>query len=104
VARLRAEGVPAGLLELKTLWPLPEQAIRALAERMRLLLVPELNLGQLVLPIRAAVEGRAPVVALNRVDGLVFTPDDIADAIRRAIRTPRPAAGPSHSLAEAHHA
>jgi 2-oxoglutarate/2-oxoacid ferredoxin oxidoreductase subunit alpha len=105
VARLRAEGIPAGLLELQTLWPLPDRAIRALAERMRLLVVPELNLGQLVMPIRATVEGRAPVLALNRVDGLVFTPDDIARSIRRAGSTPpAAAAGPSLSLAEAHHA
>lgn len=106
VARLRAQGIPAGLLELQTLWPLPERAIRSLAERMRLLVVPELNLGQLVTPIRATVEGRTPVLALNRVDGLVFTPDDIARSIRRAGDAPQPAAaaGPSLSLAEAHHA
>ena len=97
VAMLRAEGIPAGLLELQTLWPLPEQAIRGLAERTRFLVVPELNLGQLVMPIRATVEGRAPVVALNRVDGLVFTPDEIADSVRRVTGAMLP-------LAEAHHA
>ncbi len=87
VSLLRAEGIRAGLLELETLWPLPEQAIRQLAERTRLLLVPELNLGQLVLAIRAAVEGRTPVLALNRVDGLIFPPAQIADAIRHALGT-----------------
>jgi 2-oxoglutarate ferredoxin oxidoreductase subunit alpha len=84
VSLLRAEGIRAGLLELETLWPLPERAIRRLAERTRFLLVPELNLGQLVLAVRAAVEGRTPVVALNRVDGSIFTPAQIADAIHRA--------------------
>ncbi len=86
VSLLRAQGIRAGLLELETLWPLPERAIRELAERTRLLLVPELNLGQLVLAIRAAVEGRTPVRALNRVDGLIFPPAEIADAILRALR------------------
>ena len=106
VAQLRAEGIRAGLLELQTLWPLPEQTIRDLAERMRLLIVPELNLGQLVIPIRATVEGRAPVVALNRADGLVFTPGYIAEAIRQAAAIPRPpvAAGAPLAFAEAHHA
>lgn len=85
VALLRAEGIRAGLLELETLWPLPQRAIRELAERTRLLLVPELNLGQLVLAIRAAVEGRTPVLALNRVDGQVFPPAEIADVIRHAV-------------------
>ena len=106
VALLRAEGIPAGLLELQTLWPLPELAIQSLAERMRLLVVPELNLGQLVGPIRATVAGRAPVFALNRVDGQLFTPREIADAVRRATAGPWPAVAsdPQLALAEAHHA
>jgi 2-oxoglutarate ferredoxin oxidoreductase subunit alpha len=96
VTSLRAEGIRAGLLELQTLWPLPESAIRALAERVQLLVVPELNLGQLVGPIRAAVEGRTRVMALNRVDGVVFPPDEIARSIQRSLESP--------SFAEAHHA
>lgn len=96
VAALRVQGVRAGLLELQTLWPLPEGAIRALAERVRCLVVPELNLGQLVGPIRAAVEGRTRVVALNRSDGLVFTPDEILRSIQRSLE--------HHPLAEVGHA
>ncbi|MDH4130739.1 MAG: 2-oxoacid:acceptor oxidoreductase subunit alpha [Gemmatimonadota bacterium] len=99
---LRREGIRAGLLELQTIWPLPERAIRELASRTRLLLVPELNLGQLVIPIRAAVEGAAPVVPLNRIDGLVFTPEEIADSVRRSLAHGDAAA--ALSLAEAHHA
>jgi len=100
VTLLRAEGIRAGLLELETLWPLPERAIQSLAGRMHLLVVPELNLGQLVGPIRATVEGRAPVVALNRVDGSIFTPAEIAESVRRAAG----AADSRQAPAEAHHA
>ena len=85
VELLRAEGIRAGLLELETIWPLPERAILDLAARTRLLLVPEMNLGQLVLAIRATVEGRTPVLALNRVDGQVFPPAEIAAVIRQAV-------------------
>jgi len=101
VKLLRREGIRAGMLELQTIWPLPEREIRELASRTRLLLVPELNLGQLVIPIRAAVEGRAPVVALNRVDGLVFTPAEVAEAIRRTLAQGERAS--SLALAEARH-
>ena len=102
VEQLRREGLRVGLLELQTVWPLAERQIRELADRTRLLLVPELNLGQLVIPIRAAVEGRVPVVALNRVDGLVFTPAEVAESVRRALAGG--AGAPHRSLAEAHHA
>ena len=106
VAELRAEGIRVGLLELETLWPLPEAAIRDLAERTRLLVVPEINLGQLLLAIRASVDGRTPVLGLNRVDGLVFPPGEIAAAIRRAdSRTLVPAGAPAeHARVEVTHA
>ncbi len=104
VARLRARGIPAGLLELQTLWPLPEAAIRSLADRVRLLVVPELNLGQLILPIRAAVEGRTAVLGLNRVDGQVYTPEELAEATRRAAGAAPPTADSGRALLEAHHA
>jgi 2-oxoglutarate/2-oxoacid ferredoxin oxidoreductase subunit alpha len=81
VDRLRSEGVRAGLLELQTLWPFPERLVRDLAIRVEQVLVPELNLGQLVWPVRAAVAGAAPVRELTRADGRLFSPPDIASAI-----------------------
>ncbi len=85
VGQLRAEGVRAGLLELQTLWPFPETLVARVAGETEVLLVPELNLGQLVLPVRAAVSGTARVVPLNRADGVLFSPDDIARAAHLAM-------------------
>jgi len=82
---LRAEGVRAGLLELQTLWPFPERLVAELAGRVAGLVVPELNLGQLVLPVRAAVGGAAPVHHLGRADGSLFTPEEIGQAARAAM-------------------
>ena len=79
---LRAEGIRAGLLELETLWPLPGQSLRTLAERVDLLVVPELNLGQLVVPIQAEVGGLTRVLPLGRVDGQLFSPAGLAAAVR----------------------
>jgi 2-oxoglutarate ferredoxin oxidoreductase subunit alpha len=88
---LRREGIAAGLLELQTLWPFPERLVTAAARGVRAVLVPELNLGQLVMPVRAALAGAAPVTSLSRADGVLFTPDEIAAAARRlpGIRTRR---------------
>ena len=85
VGQLRADGVRAGLVELQTLWPFPESLVARLAGETEVLLVPELNLGQLVLPVRAAAAGGARVVPLTRADGVLFSPDDIARAARRAL-------------------
>jgi 2-oxoglutarate ferredoxin oxidoreductase subunit alpha len=85
VRLLRTDGVRTGLVELQTLWPFPDRLVARLAEQTEVLLVPELNLGQLVLPVRAAAAGRARVVPLNRADGVLFSPEEIAQAARRAL-------------------
>jgi 2-oxoglutarate ferredoxin oxidoreductase subunit alpha len=82
VERLRAEGTRAGLLSLKTLWPFPDHLVREVAERVETIIVPELNMGQLVREIERAAGGRCEVVPVGRVDGHLLTPDQIADAAR----------------------
>jgi 2-oxoglutarate ferredoxin oxidoreductase subunit alpha len=84
VELLRAQGVRAGMLELQTLWPFPERLVMDLAGRVAGIVVPELNLGQLVWPVRAAVGGATPVHHLGRADGQLFTPEEIADSVRAA--------------------
>jgi 2-oxoglutarate ferredoxin oxidoreductase subunit alpha len=66
-----------GLLRPLTLWPFPEAAVRSLAERVRHIIVPEMNLGQLVLEVERVVAGRCPVHRVNRVTGEPIPPDDI---------------------------
>jgi 2-oxoglutarate ferredoxin oxidoreductase subunit alpha len=85
VRLLRTDGVRTGLVELQTLWPFPDRLVARLAEQTEVLLVPELNLGQLVLPVRAAAAGHARVVPLNRADGVLFSPEEIGQAARRAL-------------------
>lgn len=80
VEMLRAAGTKAGLLSLKTLWPFPESAVREVAEQVDRILVPELNMGQLVREIERAAGGRCEVVAVSRVDGHLLTPAQIASA------------------------
>lgn len=85
VGQLRADGLRAGLVELQTLWPFPEHLVARFAAETDVLLVPELNLGQLVLPVRAAAAGGARVVPLNRADGVLFSPEEIARAAHLAM-------------------
>ncbi|MCL4318365.1 MAG: 2-oxoacid:acceptor oxidoreductase subunit alpha [Firmicutes bacterium] len=78
---LRGDGMRVGLLELISLWPFPEPTVQSLARQVQGILMPELNLGQLILPLRAAVEGICPVAGLGRADGELFTPEEIANAM-----------------------
>jgi len=82
VERLREAGKPAGLLDLKTLWPFPDFLFEELPKGIERVVVPELNLGQLVREVERAVR-RVPhlrdveVVPLSRVDGHLMTPEEI---------------------------
>jgi 2-oxoglutarate ferredoxin oxidoreductase subunit alpha len=45
--------------------------------------VPELNMGQLVGEVERVNRGRARVLPVNRTDGEIFNPYDVADLIVR---------------------
>jgi 2-oxoglutarate ferredoxin oxidoreductase subunit alpha len=85
VRALRDEGVKAGLLRTRTIWPFSTKRLRELAERVRLVVVPEMNVGQLVLEVERAVCGEAPVRALGRVDGHLFEPEEISEFVQKEI-------------------
>ncbi|OGF54466.1 MAG: hypothetical protein A2Z21_00715 [Candidatus Fraserbacteria bacterium RBG_16_55_9] len=94
VEELRAEGVPVGLVNLKTLWPFPDFLFERLGQNVSHLLVPELNLGQLVREVKRAVQGRwLTVEHLGRVDGSLITPQQIVEAIHQLTGTKIPKEG-----------
>jgi 2-oxoglutarate ferredoxin oxidoreductase subunit alpha len=85
VAAVRAKGLRAGLFRPITLWPFPEDALRAAAAGARAVLVPEMNAGQLVLEVERILRGTR-VTGLNRYDGEPITPTEIAARIEQLAR------------------
>ena len=81
VRQARAKGVKAGLFRPKTIWPFPEEPLRELAAKAKRVIVPEMNLGQLVFEIERVVAGRAPVERLSKVNCELFRPEEILQAI-----------------------
>ncbi|MFH1330288.1 MAG: pyruvate flavodoxin/ferredoxin oxidoreductase [Actinomycetota bacterium] len=81
VHRARAAGTPLSSVVLKSLWPVPEEALRKAAAGARRVLVPELNLGQYRLEVQRLLPG-VEVQGLNRVDGEMITPEQILEAVR----------------------
>lgn len=95
VQLLRDRGVRAGLLALDVLWPLPVAPLLRVAERVDLLAVVELNWGQMIMPVRAAVAGRTTVVGQGRADGTLLAPEEIRDELLAHIPVAR--GGVSHA-------
>jgi 2-oxoglutarate ferredoxin oxidoreductase subunit alpha len=82
VQMAREQGIAAGLLRLQVVWPFPEKRIRELAAREGLsgIVVPEMNLGQMVHEVERCAGG-VPVVAVPHAGGTVHHPDEILQAI-----------------------
>jgi len=80
----RAQGVRAGVLQLQTIWPFPDQEIAALAGNARMVIVPEMNYsGQVAGEVRKALGADADIRQVNRYNGTIITPQDILDAMIR---------------------
>jgi 2-oxoglutarate ferredoxin oxidoreductase subunit alpha len=75
VKRLRAKGVKAGLLRLKTLWPFPEREVERLGERVRAIVVPELNKGMIAGVVRGCT--KATVHSITQTNGKTIDPSRV---------------------------
>ena len=83
---LRGEGIKAGLIRPKTLWPFPFEAFNQIPEAKNLLTV-EMSMGQMVEDVRLAVEGRVPVHFYGRAGGMIPDPDGIANKAREVVES-----------------
>ena len=85
VADMREDGQKVGLFRPKTLWPFPEDRVRELATRVKGIVIPELNMGQVALEVERIVAGRTVVKHLGRVDGELLTPEEIRQSVEEVM-------------------
>ena len=79
----REQGKKFGLLKLITLWPFPDQIIAKLTDKVKQVIVPEMNQGQAIREVKRVVGGKIPVMGVNRYDGEAMKPEDILTAINK---------------------
>jgi len=84
IERAREAGLRAGLFRPISLWPFPSSRLASAAADLRALVVVEMSAGQMVEDVRLAVEGRPPVFFHGRMGGMVPTPGEVVDVLRRA--------------------
>jgi 2-oxoglutarate ferredoxin oxidoreductase subunit alpha len=82
----RNEGLKVGVLRLVTVWPFPEKRVAELAKTVKAFVVPEINLGQIVLEVERVAAGRAPAIPVSHAGGWVHDPEYILKAIKEAAR------------------
>jgi len=84
VQMARQEGIRVGLLRLVTVWPFPDERIRELAGRVNALVVPEINMGQIVYEVERCAAGQAEVSLVPHPGGGIHDPQKVLNAIRQA--------------------
>lgn len=84
VREARAKGIKAGLIKLETVWPFPEELIRSVASRVRALVMPEINAGQMVLELERCAGGACPVRLVAHYGGALIPPARVLDAVQKA--------------------
>ncbi|GIU78271.1 MAG: 2-oxoglutarate ferredoxin oxidoreductase subunit alpha [Bryobacteraceae bacterium] len=86
VQMARAKGIKVGTLRLICVWPFPEKLIRELAGKVKALVMPELNMGQVVIELERCAAGQCKVISVPHAGGTVHDPAEILAAIERGAR------------------
>jgi len=79
----RKEGIKAGLIRPITVWPYPDKAVKKAAKHAKSFLVVEMSMGQMVDDVKLAVNGEKPVNFFGRTGGIIPTPKEVFDAIKK---------------------
>ncbi|WP_366922889.1 2-oxoacid:acceptor oxidoreductase subunit alpha [Metallumcola ferriviriculae] len=85
VKELRKKGIKAGLFRPITIWPFPVERLKQRLGGVKALVVPEMNMGQLVGEVERVAAGKVPVIPLNRYDGELITPAEIVAKVQEVL-------------------
>lgn len=85
VRAARARGEKVGLVRLITIWPFADKVITSLAQKVKGILVAEMNYGQVVGEVRRAANGACPVELCGKYNMQAFEPQEIETAIDKFI-------------------
>ena len=83
---LRGKGIKAGTFRPITIWPFPEKRLRELAAKVKTIIVPEMNLGQLVLEVERICGCNARIEKLNKVSCEIIYPEEIVSKIEEVLQ------------------
>lgn len=81
----RAKGLKVGFLRPITLWPFPTKRIAELAQKTKAFICAEMSLGQMIVDVKLAVNGKVPVYLHARPSAFFPVAEDIETAIESAM-------------------
>jgi 2-oxoglutarate ferredoxin oxidoreductase subunit alpha len=85
VALARKAGVKVGLIQLYTIWPWPIDQLTDHLKGCKCIIVPELNMGQIVHRVERVAPPGAEVHSLPRYDGEIITPLELLEKLEEVM-------------------
>ena len=84
VKEARKMGIKVGLIRPITLWPFPDAPFKKAATHVKEIISVELSMGQMIEDVRLASECKVPVTLCNRVGGMIPSPEQVLEAVKKA--------------------
>ncbi len=81
VKKAREKGIKAGLMRPITIWPFPNKEVLDFSKKVKAIVVPEFNMGQIVYEVERSVHSDMPIKRVNKVGGVPITPAEILAGI-----------------------
>lgn len=82
----RAEGLKVGLIRPITLYPFPTAPILKHLAHAKGFMSVEMSAGQMVEDVRLTVNGKVPVEHFGRMGGMIPSPNEVLDAVKRFMK------------------
>ena len=83
VIKARKEGIKAANVKLTTIWPVSSKLLEEVADRVKKIIVPEMNVGKYFLEVQRICNGKTKLVSMPKNRGEMHTSEEILNIIRR---------------------
>ena len=84
IVEARKQGIKVGMIRPITLWPFPKKPLIEAADKVKSFISVELNMGQMKEDIELAIRCKKEVGLVSRVGGMIPSPDEVLEAIKKA--------------------
>jgi len=69
-------------LKLNPRWPFMRTAVEKVLNTSKIVIVPEMNMGQISREVKRVNKGPTKIFTINKVDGTIITPEEILARIK----------------------
>ena len=82
----REKGIKAGLLQLITIWPFADEEVLKVCKKVKAVVVPEMNLGQILGEVVKVGQNYTKIKGVNRIDSQIITPYEVLAKLEEVAR------------------